>query len=107
MNKNYNKLTEKGYAEQLDRLFSDDELALNAHHSEGILKLLLTENEVSKVLSIPANTLRASRSTGRLWGVQAPAFLKFGNRTVRYRVTDVTKWLDKFETYNNTAQTTF
>lgn len=50
---------------------------------------LLTDIELSRVRNIPLGTLRAGRSRGF-----GPPFIKLG-RTVRYRLSDVDKYLDE------------
>lgn len=49
----------------------------------------------------PAN-LRQARHTGKLWGVDAPEYVKVG-RTVRYRMGTLAEWIAKLPTQSNTA----
>ncbi len=49
------------------------------------------------------DALKSSRSTGILWGVKAPEFLKCG-RKILYRVETLDKWLEQFQGYTNNAQ---
>jgi|GEM_PF-6211952 len=62
----------------------------------------------TKYLAIETNKpntdgLKTSRSTGTLWGVKAPPFLKCG-RKVLYRITDLDEWLAQFQKVTNNAQ---
>lgn len=92
------------YMDYIRYLSQKNEFKLEKIDNEELLKFLLTEKEVNNIFSIPANTLRASRRTGLLWGVKSPKFLKIGSKTVRYRVSDILDWLNQFSTYSNTAQ---
>ena len=64
---------------------------------------LLTSQQAASHLQYSEYTLRLSRSTGILAGVQAPPFFKLG-RSVRYKKSDLDNWLAQFETFTNTAQ---
>lgn len=67
---------------------------------------VLSPIKASKYLGIDTETdaLKSSRSTGILWGVTAPEFLKCG-RKVLYRVEILNEWLEQFEHhYTNNAQ---
>ncbi len=68
------KKNEQSYIEQINRFFADNEVLFNTENSDLVLRFLISENEVSKIFSIPKNTLRASRNSGKLWGVEAPLF---------------------------------
>lgn len=52
--------------------------------------------EASAYLSVASNTLRNSRSHGKLAGVTAPAFIKLGS-TVRYKGSTLKAWREQFE----------
>ena len=53
---------------------------------------LLTEIELSKLLAVSVAALRRWRREGR-----GPRFIRPGGRLVRYRVQDVSSWLDEGE----------
>ena len=57
---------------------------------------LLTSNQVAEMLGLSNQTMRTSRSTGRLWDKKAPDYLKMG-RTVRYELEAVEAWIDQFK----------
>ena len=48
--------------------------------------------------------LKSSRSTGILWGVPAPEFIKAGDKKILYRVYALDEFLDQFQSYSNNAQ---
>jgi len=54
---------------------------------------LLTSVEAAKYLSYSEQTLRMSRSTGKLSGVKAPKFIKLGVKSVRYTQEDLDNWI--------------
>ena len=56
---------------------------------------LLKEQQAAEILGLKPGTIRNSRHTGMLAGVDAPPFLKMG-RTIRYRLEDVLAWRDQF-----------
>lgn len=64
---------------------------------------LLTSAQTAEFLGFSEYTVRLSRTTGKLAGVQAPAFIKMG-RNVRYKKADLSEWLGQFETFTSTAQ---
>ena len=57
---------------------------------------LLTSIESASRFGIADTTLRISRTTGKLFGVDAPKHIKLG-RTVRYRPEELDNWLAQFE----------
>lgn len=63
----------------------------------------LTERQVFPYL-IPCSirTGRDARRTGVLLGSSAPAFVKRG-RTIRYRFSDIQRWLEGADAYPSTA----
>lgn len=69
----------------------------------NIKKNLLASKEAAIYLSCAPNSLKISRSTGQLFGVQAPAFLKMGF-SVRYKIATLDDWLSQFAEKSNTAQ---
>lgn len=60
-------------------------------------KPLLNDKEAAEFLGYNHLTLKNSRHTGVLAGVEAPGFCKIGKRTVRYKFETLTRWLDQFE----------
>lgn len=66
-------------------------------------KLNFTNQEAAALLTISANTLRNSRSTGSLCGREAPPFVKMG-RKILYLKIDLMQWLNGFPKYNNTSE---
>jgi len=57
---------------------------------------LLTSNQVAEMLGLSNQTMRTSRTTGRLWDKKAPDYLKMG-RTVRYELETVEAWIEQFK----------
>lgn len=53
-------------------------------------------------LDTTAGNMRQARHTGKLWGVDAPEYVKVG-RTVRYRMGTLAKWIEQLPTQANTA----
>ena len=66
----------------------------------------LTPHQASVYIGIDTDSdaLKASRSTGTLWGVNAPKFIKAGKKKVLYRVSDLDEFLAQFQSYSNNAQ---
>lgn len=66
----------------------------------------LTPQQASNYIGINSegDALKSSRSTGVLWGVSAPKFIKAGSKKVLYRVSDLDNFLAQFESYTNNAQ---
>jgi predicted DNA-binding transcriptional regulator AlpA len=58
---------------------------------------LLKQTDLEKLLGLRPSTLEQMRLTGR-----GPKFCKIG-RSVRYRVEDVTAWIQQ-NTFNNTTE---
>lgn len=56
---------------------------------------LLSSNNAANFLGYSDNTLRNSRHTGTLAGVDAPPYIKLGT-SVRYSVDDLNEWLIQF-----------
>lgn len=70
--------------------------------SETITPLLLDSQRAADYLTCSEQTLRVSRHTGRLFGVDAPPYRKMG-RAVRYDRARLDEWLAQFEEQTNTA----
>lgn len=62
---------------------------------------LLSSNNAANFLGYSDNTLRNSRHTGTLAGVDAPQHIKLG-KSVRYSIEELNEWLTQF---NHSAST--
>ena len=72
----------------------------------GIESPVCTGKQGSKYVGIndgENDALKTSRSTGELWGEEAPEFIKAGKK-VLYTKASLDKFLSKFPTYTNNAQ---
>lgn len=58
--------------------------------------MLLSSIEFAQKLKVSESLLRQSRSSGLLFGVPSPKYLKLG-RSIRYRPEEVESWLAQFE----------
>lgn len=67
---------------------------------------VLTPQQASNYIGINSegDALKSSRSTGVLWGVSTPKFIKAGSKKVLYRISDLDIFLAQFESYTNNAQ---
>ena len=67
---------------------------------------VLSPIKASQHLGIDTNkdALKASRSTGILWGVKAPQFIKAGSKKILYRVDVLDEWLSQFQSYSINAE---
>ena len=72
----------------------------------NIKPAVLTPQQAGNYIGIDSETdaLKSSRSTGILWGVASPKFIKAGSKKVLYRVSDLDNFLAQFESYTNNAQ---
>jgi hypothetical protein len=68
-----------------------------------IEKFNCTNQEAAELLTVAANTLRNSRSTGKLCGREAPPFIKMGRKIIYLKV-DLLQWLESFPKYSNTSE---
>ncbi len=50
------------------------------------------------------DALKASRSTGQLWGMTAPKFRKAGTKKIIYLRKDLDTFLEQLEGFTNNAQ---
>lgn len=64
---------------------------------------LLSSNNAANFLGYSGSTLRNSRYTGTLAGVDAPPHIKLG-KSVRYDVGSLNNWLTQFHKLANTEQ---
>ena len=65
-------------------------------------KSRLNTHEGAFHISLASNTLRASRTSGVLCGVPAPAYRKIGRKVVYDRII-LDEWLDQFANQSNTS----
>lgn len=63
----------------------------------------LNTEEAARYLGFAPNTMRWSRSVGKLAGVDHPKYRKIGRR-VFYEMTALNEWLEQFQEQTNTAQ---
>jgi len=71
-----------------------------------IIQAAFTPHQAGQYIGIDSDgdALKASRSTGMLWGVQAPLFTKAGDKKIIYMRTDLDDFLAQFKRYSNNAQ---
>lgn len=65
----------------------------------------LNNDKAAQYLGYTPQTLRLSRHTGTIGGVDAPKFSKRG-RMIFYDVTDLDQWTEQFNVVSNTAECT-
>tara|TARA_R110002050_G_scaffold216254_2_gene352360 strand:+ start:1164 stop:1430 length:267 start_codon:yes stop_codon:yes gene_type:complete len=67
-------------------------------HKRGykMINQLITSKEAAVLLDIADTTLRISRTTGKLFGVATPDYIKLG-RNVRYKRETLEQWFAQFE----------
>lgn len=65
-----------------------------------------TPKQASSYIGIDSqnDALKASRSTGQLWGMTAPKFRKAGKKKIVYLRTDLDAFLAQLEGFTNNAQ---
>lgn len=65
-----------------------------------------TPIQASQYIGIDSDSdaLKASRSTGLLWGMTAPVFRKAGTKKIIYLRTDLDAFLEQLEGFTNNAQ---
>lgn len=56
------------------------------------MSALLSSEQAAEYLGYAEYTLRSSRSTGKLSGLDTPKFIKLGSR-VRYKKDDLDSWI--------------
>lgn len=56
--------------------------------------VLLTSVEAGDVLSVSDGLMRSARRTGKLLGRPAPPHIEISTNVVRYRLSDLTTWLE-------------
>lgn len=76
--------------------------------STNIKPIVLTPIQAGRYIGIDTETdaLKASRSTGILWGVKAPEYIKAGSKKILYRVSALDEWMKQFKSYSNNSQIT-
>ena len=57
------------------------------------MEKFITSKEAADLIGVTEYTLRLSRSTGKLWGMDTPKYYKLGYRTVRYSKPDIDAWI--------------
>ena len=67
--------------------------------------VMLNTKDAARFIGGSHFALRQSRGTGKLFGVKAPAYVKFGTKLVRYNLQTLKDWLNQFTEQNNTAET--
>lgn len=74
--------------------------------SSKVIPAVMTPIQASKYLGIDTNVdaLKSSRSLGVLWGVEAPEFIKAGNKKILYTVKSLDKFLAQFKAYTKNSQ---
>jgi hypothetical protein len=75
----------------------------NINKEQNIITPLADEIAAALYLKSTANTLKNSRSTGILWGVPAPKYLKCGRR-ILYRFSELDNWINQFGEFHNTGE---
>lgn len=59
------------------------------------MKALLTTREAAEYLGYGVQAMKISRGEGgKLGGIDPPAHTKVGGKTVRYKRTDLDKWIE-------------
>ena len=66
--------------------------------------LAISAKQAAAYLGTTTDNLKRSRCEGRLWGREAPPFIKAGAR-VLYKRSSLSKWFDEFQEFNNNATT--
>ncbi len=74
--------------------------------NDSIKTRYLFNDEAAKYIGFKPSTLRLSRHTGVLAGVDTPEFFKVG-KSIRYDIEDLNQWMSQFRKYKNTSQTYF
>ena len=54
---------------------------------------LLTTSQAARYLGYSDGSLKVSRLSGQLSGVDAPKHLSIGTRTIRYKKSDLDNWI--------------
>jgi len=65
-------------------------------------KIILTTKETASYIGCATHTLKKSRYTGILFGVEAPPFVSMG-REIRYKKQSIDDWISQFEEKLNTS----
>lgn len=63
--------------------------------NNDVEQVLLTSKQAADYLGYSLASIRASRYTGILSGVDAPTSCKIGNKTIRYLKSDLDDWVTK------------
>ena len=65
--------------------------------------LALSTKDAAKYIGVSKQRLDLSRITGNLCGIAPPPFFRVGKKLVRYKKTDLEKWLENQPTFNSLA----
>ena len=84
----------------------DSQSARDTSSIDSITPAVLPPHQASLYIGIDTrgDALKASRSTGLLWGLPAPKFIKVGTKKILYRISDLDEFLDQFQSYSNNAE---
>jgi len=58
------------------------------------MKALLTTEDAAEYIGYSEQTLRSSRVSGSLSGLNPPPHVKIGKKSIRYKLTDLDKWIE-------------
>lgn len=61
---------------------------------------LITAREAAEMIGIASPTLAHARCTGL---GDYPPFVRIGGRAIRYRVSDIQRWIEERNTYRHTS----
>ena len=76
---------------------------IHKHREADAVCVALTNDQAASYIGASEHSLKRSRRTGLLWGIQAPEFKKAARKVIYMRAT-LDKWVDELPTYQNTAQ---
>lgn len=66
--------------------------------------LALSTREAARFIGVSKQRLDLSRITGDLCGANPPPFFRIGKKLVRYKVTDLEKWVEDQTTFSSLAE---
>lgn len=66
--------------------------------------LALATKDAAKFIGVSKQRLDLSRSTGELCGAVPPPFFRVGKKLVRYKVSDLQKWVEHQATFTTLAE---
>lgn len=68
------------------------------------IPLALSTKDAAKFIGVSKQRLDLSRITGNLCGTEPPPFFRIGKKLVRYKVSDLEKWVELQSTYTTLAE---